>query len=141
MSKYHGNRKFSPEQEAKIIKRYSEGKNSVDLGIKYNCHSSCIRRILERNDVPKRRNYNTANPKIFGENHGKWKERKASYSAMHQRLKRRIGAPRKCEVCGLSDQKRKYEWANLTGRYDDPNDYKRMCVPCHRKYDDKKRVS
>ena len=30
-----------------------------------------------------------------------------------------------------------YDWANLTGHYDDPNDYKRMCRSCHWKYDER----
>jgi len=42
-----------------------------------------------------------------------------------------------CEVCGAKDQNRSYDWANLTGKYDDPSDYKRMCRSCHWKYDKK----
>jgi hypothetical protein len=36
-------------------------------------------------------------------------------------------------------EKKRYEWANLTGRYDDVKDYARMCISCHRKYDKKRR--
>ena len=45
------------------------------------------------------------------------------------------GKPKKCEVCGTTDKKKNYDWANLTGKFNDPEDYKRMCRSCHRKYD------
>jgi hypothetical protein len=47
------------------------------------------------------------------------------------------GSPKKCEICGESETKKHYDWANLTGNYEDPNDYKRMCRSCHWKYDKK----
>src|SRR3990167_3492401 len=47
-----------------------------------------------------------------------------------------LGQPKKCEVCGLNDKKRKYHWANLTDDYlRDRSNWKRMCVSCHRLYD------
>jgi hypothetical protein len=66
-----------------------------------------------------------------------WKGDKASYAAFHYRMKALRGSPKKCEVCNTVDLKRTYDWANLTGKYDDPNDYKRMCRSCHWKYDRK----
>lgn len=32
-----------------------------------------------------------------------------------------------------------FHWANLTGDYADVNDYARMCVPCHRRFDAERR--
>jgi hypothetical protein len=29
----------------------------------------------------------------------------------------------------------RYEWANLTGNHDDPDDYAQMCSECHARYD------
>lgn len=40
-----------------------------------------------------------------------------------------------CEICGTTDADKSYDWANLTGKYDDPSDYKRMCRSCHAKQD------
>ena len=37
------------------------------------------------------------------------------------------------------DESKKYDWANLTGNYNDPKDYKRMCKSCHLRYDWPKR--
>jgi hypothetical protein len=66
-----------------------------------------------------------------------WQGKSVCYAAFHYRIKALKGRPRKCDVCGTADPKRTYDWANLTGKYDDPNDYKRMCRSCHFKYDKK----
>ena len=63
-----------------------------------------------------------------------WKGEDAGYSACHLRVQSERGRPSKCETCGTTTAPR-YEWANLTGRYADPLDYKRLCVPCHHKLD------
>lgn len=59
-----------------------------------------------------------------------------SYSQCHYRVRKLRGTPKKCEVCGSITAK-KYEWANLSGNYEDINDYKRMCTSCHCKHDGK----
>lgn len=63
------------------------------------------------------------------------KKDKVCYATYHHRVEVAKGKPRKCEVCGTESAK-KYDWANLThSNYDDVNNYKRMCVSCHRKHD------
>lgn len=74
-----------------------------------------------------------------GPKNGTWKGDKASYDAFHERVKRRRGKPSNCTRCGTTDPAQSYEWANLTGRYEDVFDYARMCVPCHRDFDFKGR--
>ncbi len=71
----------------------------------------------------------------FGSNNDSWKGNKASYKAFHYRLRALKGRPQKCEECGSTETTKTYDWANMTGRYDDPKDYKRMCRSCHWKYD------
>ena len=61
------------------------------------------------------------------------------YIAFHHRVESKKGKPNQCEVCGTIDKNRWYDWANLTGNYNDINDYKRMCVPCHMLYDKKRK--
>lgn len=71
-----------------------------------------------------------------------WKGAAASYSAKHKRLRAARGpAPKHCSVCGSKDDPSvfRYEWANLTGNYDDVNDFVPMCMPCHRAYDASRR--
>jgi hypothetical protein len=74
----------------------------------------------------------------FGENNSSWAGNNATYAALHYRVEAKRGKPHFCEACGTMDSKR-YEWANLTGKYEDIMDYSRMCVSCHRKYDKKRR--
>jgi hypothetical protein len=70
-----------------------------------------------------------------GPKNSRWKGVAGDYKALHLRVYSARGAPKHCERCGLSDESRRYEWANLTGRYEDPSDYRRLCVSCHRKFD------
>lgn len=64
-----------------------------------------------------------------------WKGNSVSYSAFHFRVESIYGKPKKCSVCGTDDLSKSYDWANLTGKYEDVSDYKRMCRSCHRQYD------
>lgn len=72
-----------------------------------------------------------------GDKNSSWKGNDASYAAFHYRVQNLRGKPQKCEVCETTDTRRSYDWANLTGKYDDPADYKRMCRSCHWKHDRK----
>jgi hypothetical protein len=67
-----------------------------------------------------------------GKDNGMWKGKDASYSAFHHRLTTLRGKPACCEQCGETNPNKRYEWANLTGQFDNPEDYKRLCVRCHR---------
>ena len=71
----------------------------------------------------------------FGKNHPNWKGKKAKYGAFHERVKSKFGSPKRCTVCGTTDKNKLYEWANLSGEYNNISDYKRMCHSCHKKYD------
>lgn len=74
-------------------------------------------------------------PDLWGEKNSTWKGDLAGYEALHKRVRRRRGAPARCSRCGTVDPSKRYEWANLTGKYEDPNDYERMCKMCHQRYD------
>lgn len=52
--------------------------------------------------------------------------------ASHYRLYQARGKARRC-VWGCTA--RRYEWANLTGDYENPGDYAEMCTSCHHHYD------
>ncbi len=71
----------------------------------------------------------------WGEFNSSWKGKEASYAAKHYRIYKLLGMPRKCEICGIAEKNKRYEWANLTGKFDEPKDYKRMCKKCHHNYD------
>ena len=57
------------------------------------------------------------------------------YLRQHKKVRDYRGSPKHCEVCETNSPHKWYEWANLTGDYDNPSDYKRMCRKCHRRYD------
>lgn len=74
-----------------------------------------------------------------GENNHQWKGDKASYRSLHHWVEQHRGKPQECEECGIAGdrgKKRNYHWANISGKYHrDLKDWKRMCVPCHKRYD------
>jgi hypothetical protein len=59
------------------------------------------------------------------------------YGAKHIHVVKIKGKPLKCEHCGVENLRpRQYNWANVDHKYSrDPDDYIRLCVKCHRKYD------
>jgi hypothetical protein len=79
-------------------------------------------------------------PDQWAENNPTWLGDEAGYQAFHGRVHRRRGMPSRCERCGTEDPTKRYEWANLTGHYEDPDDYERMCKHCHQLYDAKRRA-
>jgi hypothetical protein len=59
----------------------------------------------------------------------------AWYYTLHNWVKRKLGKPMKCEICGSTNAK-KYEWANKSHKYKrELNDWVRLCVPCHKQFD------
>lgn len=70
-----------------------------------------------------------------GANNNAYKGSRAGYGALHKRVAAQRGKPMRCMVCGTTDPTKRYEWANMTGRYHDVLDYVRMCVSCHHKKD------
>lgn len=58
------------------------------------------------------------------------------YSALHGRVNRARGKPKKCVSCGTTDPNVRYEWATVHGLSgEDPEDYIRLCKRCHALYD------
>lgn len=75
--------------------------------------------------------------KMFGEVNHKWKGDNVGYAALHMWVYRKLGKPNKCDICGDTSERR-YEWANKSHEYiRDVNDWLRLCMPCHKKYDKK----
>lgn len=64
-----------------------------------------------------------------------WKGDNVGYISLHNWVKRYKGSPKKCEHC-LSEEKKMYHWANKSHEYKrDLDDWIRLCVSCHKKYD------
>lgn len=55
----------------------------------------------------------------------------SEYRMLHYWVERELGKPNKCETC-LTEEDRRYMWANLSGEYmKDVTDWRRLCGPCH----------
>lgn len=96
------------------------------------CSSDCYAVYWKNNIRP---TLDTSQSGVRGKQNHMWKGDEVGYSAIHKWVARQLGKPSKCENCG-DTSKRKYEWANLSRQYKrDLKDWKRMCTPCHRAYD------
>jgi hypothetical protein len=73
----------------------------------------------------------------WGDRNANWKGADASISKKHRRLDRRFGIAKKCSFCGTNDPRKTYDWANMSGDYDNPDDFVRLCRSCHWKLDGK----
>lgn len=63
----------------------------------------------------------------------KFKGTMEEYKAYHHHVKRKRGIAKGCKF-GCSSKSR-YHWANLTGKYEDPNDYIELCPSHHYEFD------
>jgi hypothetical protein len=115
-------------------KLYEDGMTQCEVAEELETTQKVIWGLFKRNGYKCRRAIKRDQK---GEKNSYWKGSDAGYAAFHRRMEAQKGRPKKCEVCGTDDKNKTYDWANLSGRYDDPNDYKRMCRSCHWKYDGK----
>jgi hypothetical protein len=75
-------------------------------------------------------------PSIRDENHYAWKGDKVSYGTLHDWVSSRLLQPKKCSCCKTTDPKKRYQWSNISGKYQRKlGDWERLCVSCHRKKD------
>ena len=68
-----------------------------------------------------------------------WKGDKVGYGGLHMWVAHYLGKPDTCEHCGKSGLTGKHiNWANKSHHYlRELTDWLRLCVPCHRAYDQK----
>lgn len=111
--------------------------SQVEIGKEYGTTQKVVfswfRKLGIKSRIPAKRNQ-------IGEHNDSWRGDSATYSAFHRRVEARRGKPKVCFACGDMN-KAVYEWCNLTGRYEDTNDYMRMCRKCHRQYDKNRKNS
>lgn len=72
---------------------------------------------------------------LTGEKAHSWKGNNIGYTQLHNWVRKSLGNPQKCEHCGKIEGK--FHWANKSRKYlRDLNDWIRLCISCHSKYDD-----
>ena len=136
LAQVHGYWKpFCSEQELRTDYE-ANGMSQTEICEKHNVSLKRVQTSFRRYGITPRRQVKRNQR---GEANASWKGSSAGYAAFHARLYATKGKPQRCEVCRTTDQNKVYDWANLTGRYEDVDDYKRMCRSCHHKYDGKVR--
>ncbi len=129
-------KQYPPELVAKVAQMYSDGHTQTEIGLEVGLTQRVIWRLMSHHGIPARV---AAKREQRGAANSYWKGDNAGYCAFHRRLDVAKGRPKLCEVCGTTAPGKWYDWANLTGAYDDPADFKRMCRSCHRGYDNARR--
>jgi hypothetical protein len=98
----------------------------------YGVSYRAIWQALVRFEIPRR---SKAARDQRGPKNPAWKPKTKNYFTWHKRLRAARGTPKHCSKCGTTDPAKHYDWANLTGKFDDPEDYIRVCKSCHAKLD------
>ena len=117
------------------VNLYREGKTVREVQQRLP-HGYKAQRILERHTAARRA---AAKRDQRGPANHMWKGDDAGYQALHLRVHAARGTPSLCSRCGTAEGK--FEWANLTGNYEDINDFARMCLSCHRRFDSQRRAT
>ena len=122
---------FSEKDLKNAKEMYKSGMTQAEIGRELGFSQKVIWYAFKKDGfkcrVAKKRNQ-------IGKNNSGWKGDKAGYSALHYRVENKRGKPKKCSMCDTEKAKR-YEWANMTGKYEDVYDYVRLCKSCHHKLD------
>lgn len=130
--KNQSNSKRTKIDDSLLRKLYLSGKTQIECAEELNVGMKVISNAIKRLNIKPRK---AAKRNQYGQNNHMWKGESANIISKHKRIYRAFGQPKKCDVCGTTDEERSYDWANLTGDYDNPADYKRMCRSCHWRYD------
>jgi len=129
---------YPPEMVSRVQALYVAGKTQTEIAHEFNVSQKVIWRLMKNHKVTAR----TASKRDqSGDVNHMWRGDKAGYQALHLRVETQRGKPDQCNRCGRNGPNVRYEWANLTGRYGDGEDYERMCIPCHRRFDAQRRAA
>lgn len=118
----------------KMSELYDAGMSQEEIGVSLGVSQKSIFKAMRRNKIPARIAFKRDQK---GSKNDSWKGDTAGYSALHRRLYSLYGKPKQCSVCNTEDIDKHYDYANLTGNYQDVEDYAPMCRSCHWKYDKK----
>ncbi len=125
-------RKTDPSELVESVRLlYANGQTQAEIAERLGRSLNFVQGVFRRNGIQPR----PATPRNqTGSMNSRWKGDEAGYQAMHLRMYRVRGRPFPCSVCGTM-QARAYDWANLTGNYQDIEDYAPMCRSCHWRHD------
>ncbi len=119
-----------------VRQAYASGMTMREVAAHVGTTVKVLQRLMPRHGIERRK----ATPRNQrGDRNGAWRGDAAGYAALHKRVVVIRGRPNGCSNCGA--ERRFIDWANLTGRYEDTDDYAALCRSCHRAYDAGRRAS
>lgn len=128
-------RTYPPELVEQVRRLYvdqcmtiAEVQQAIGPGIK-------VQTMLRNHGIERRRP--VARSQV-GESNNNWRGDAARYAGLHRRVYAARGRASRCTQCDATSGP--FEWANLTGRYEDLDDYAEMCSRCHKRYDATRRA-
>lgn len=125
---------YAPALVESVRQRYVVGMTQAEVANSLGLTQKVVWNVMRRHGISARI---AAKRDQCGANNTAWKGDEASYQAFHLRVESARGKPQCCKVCGATDAGKSYDWANLTGKYADVNDYVRMCRSCHARHDNR----
>ena len=124
---------YSEAVVSAVADLYARGMTQAEVAAELGMTQKVIFNVMRRHGIAARI---AAKRDQRGEKNASWKDQSAGKQAMHRRLYALHGKPCQCSVCGTKNA-RAFDYANLSGRYDDLSDYAPMCRSCHATYDNK----
>lgn len=131
-------RRYPAELVARVEELYGAGRTQAEVAVELDLTQKVVWKLMKNHGVEARV---AAKRDQAGPRNHMWAGAAAGYQALHLRVAQLRGKPASCDRCSQSAPELRFEWANLTGRYEDPWDYERMCVSCHRAYDAQRRAA
>ena len=117
----------------RAVNLYETGMTQVEVAQELGTTQKVIWGLFKRNGykcrVARKRNQ-------AGENNAYWggKTGEVGYKAYHYRVGKLRGKPSLCAMC---ESRVKCQWANVSGEFENPYDYIRLCTSCHSRFDKK----
>ena len=125
-----GKRAWNNVQETRICEICANSYAVSPSSLKKTCSKKCMGALMASQRT--------------GELSGNWRGAEVGYNSLHKWVSNRLGKPQSCESCGIKGSrgtKRDYHWSNISGKYlRDLGDWQRLCVPCHSKFDNNRKV-
>ena len=130
----HPRRHYPDDLVERIRVRYGDGETQREIASTLGLTQKVVWRVMRNHGLHARV---AAKRKQYGVQNATWRGDHVGYAGAHARVKALRGQPPACERCGTTDPQKCYDWANMTGHYADPSDYRRFCRSCHWKFDRK----
>jgi hypothetical protein len=127
-------KQYPAEIVSRVAALYADGRTQDEVAKAMGLSQKVVWNVMRRSGIAARV---AAKRNQIGEANHSWKGDGAGKQAFHRRLYARFGKPCACQVCGTKDPAKSYDYANLTGHYEDLADYAPMCRSCHWRYDKK----